>query len=676
MTSRPVDPSLGRRVDERYELVERMARGGMATVYEGHDRRLDRRVAVKLMHPHLAESPDFVARFRREARAAARLNHPHVVAVHDQGTWEGASYLVMELIDGPDLRRELRRRGSFTVGEALEIAEQVLDALGAAHRAGLVHRDIKPENVLLAPSEGLRVKVTDFGLARAVSEATGVTTGSVLGTVAYLAPEIVTDGAADQRADVYAVGVMLHELLTGRPPFEGQVAIHVAYRHVNDTVPAPSQTVPWLPQEIDEIVGVLTARDPDERPQDGDAALAFLRRTAAPLDEATLRRRHEVAPPPETSDSGIGGGGSVDPAATSAASPGATAVLTGLHTARLDLTDPGAESAESHPTTALPLGAASDGSAPAGPASNAVAATALAPRRSRTGRILAPLVVLVALVGLGVAGWFTVGPGASTPVPDVLGLSEDAASDVLAGVGVDAAWTLAHHDTVPEGHVVTTDPEPGDRVGPEEVVEVVVSEGVLMVEIPDVTGLEADEARSALADAGLSDVSVTETYHDTVKEGRVIDQSLTAGQRHDHRAPLELTVSQGPAPVTVPDVTGLPQADAQSRLAEDGLTLEVVDTVDHDTVPRGAVISQDPGSGTGSFRGRSVAVTLSAGPAMVEVPEVVGLQVDEALAALESAGFEVDRRDFLGGYFGSVRMQEPAAGTMAPRGTLVVITVV
>src|SRR5690606_21183774 len=237
------------------EVLSRVARGGMATVYRALDRRLDREVALKVMHAHLAEGgkgAEFAARFRREARSAARLTHPGIVAVYDQGVDGDTSYLTMELVEGGNLRRHLEEHGPLTLREALGLTEQILEALAAAHRVGLVHRDIKPENVLLSGEER-RVKVADFGLARAVTEVTSTSTGTVLGTVAYLAPELVTHGTADARTDVYAVGILLYEMVTGRQPFTGATPIQVAYQHVHEDVPAPSGVVPWLPAELDDL---------------------------------------------------------------------------------------------------------------------------------------------------------------------------------------------------------------------------------------------------------------------------------------------------------------------------------------------------------------------------------------------------------------------------------------
>ena len=295
MATTLTDPLIGHVVDGRYEVVRRIARGGMATVYLARDRRLDRDVALKVMHPHLAEGTsgaEFVARFRREARTAARLAHHGLVGVLDQGVDGDTSYLTMEYVEGTNLRQRLGEQGALTVDEALRVAEDVLDALTVAHQAGLVHRDIKPENVLIGPRD--RIKVADFGLARAVTEVTSTTSGTILGTVAYLAPELVAHGVTDTRTDVYAVGILLYEMLTGAQPFSGETPIQVAYQHVHAEMPAPSDRADWLPIEIDELVAALAARDPDDRPHDAGAALELLRRARADLDDATLARRADV----------------------------------------------------------------------------------------------------------------------------------------------------------------------------------------------------------------------------------------------------------------------------------------------------------------------------------------------------------------------------------------------
>jgi len=283
-----IDPMIGRLVDGRYAVESRIARGGMATVYLALDRRLDREVALKVMHGHLADDPQFTARFIREARAAARLSHQGVVAVFDQGEDRGLLYLAMEHLAGQTLREVLTERGVLTPSEALHVAEHVLEALAAAHAAGIVHRDVKPENVLL--TDDGRIKVADFGLARAATAVTS-TSGLLMGTAAYLAPELVARGVADARGDVYAVGVMLFELLTGVLPFTGDVPVQVAYRHVHEDVPPPSSLVPGLPPALDVLVTAATARDPERRPADAAALLALERsaRERVPADALDVR---------------------------------------------------------------------------------------------------------------------------------------------------------------------------------------------------------------------------------------------------------------------------------------------------------------------------------------------------------------------------------------------------
>ncbi|MDR0592214.1 MAG: protein kinase, partial [Bifidobacteriaceae bacterium] len=288
MTSTPTDPLLGQTIDGRYRIEARLARGGMATVYRATDLRLDRPVAVKILHPHLAEGPKFVDRFRREARAAARLLDPGIVAVYDQGTWGEAPYLVMELVDGPNLRALMLSSGLPSVGQALDFMIQVMHALAVAHAAGFVHRDIKPENILIG-RDG-RVKVADFGLARAVSEVTAASSGVVLGTVAYLSPELIAEGRAGPPADIYAAGVVLFELLTGAQPFVAEAPIQVAYQHVNADFPAPSSRVGWLPAEVDALVLALTAKDPARRPPDATAALGLLRSVRRAVPDAVAAR--------------------------------------------------------------------------------------------------------------------------------------------------------------------------------------------------------------------------------------------------------------------------------------------------------------------------------------------------------------------------------------------------
>jgi serine/threonine-protein kinase len=655
---------IGHLVDDRYEVTSRIARGGMATVYRATDRRLDRTVAVKMMHAHLAESPDFVARFRREARAAARLAHPGIVAVHDQGLAGEASYLTMEYVDGPNLRTVLRRDGALPLGEALSLTDQILDALACAHRAGLVHRDIKPENVLLTPDG--RAKVADFGLARAVTEATAASTGTVLGTVAYLAPEIVTEGRADPRADVYAAGVLLYELVTGRQPFTGEAPIRVAFQHVNGRVPAPSAVVPWLPKEVDELLAALTARELDERPEDAAAALALVRRCAATLDPATLARRASTTAPNSGSGEDWAGAAPVDRAARAdrvrrpgqdgaGRDHGETAALTDVR--------------PSTGTIALPIGAITreEAAAPEQPAR----------RRRAWPRVLAVLLVLLLVAGAGALWWFQVGPGATVATPEVVGLEEDAAVTQVRDAGLEPVVSRTHHDDVAAGQVISTDPGPGVDVHKNGQVRISVSLGVLMLTVPEVAGSDVAAATEALRAEGLGIGETKEEYHDTVPAGAVISSSPAAGESVPHDTAVNLVVSAGREPVELPDVTGQQRGDAVAALEGAGLTVGDVAEAHHDTVPEGAVISQDPAAGSAQlYRGDAVGLTVSLGPELFEVPDVVGQQVGQASAALEAAGFRVDVKEVLGGFFGTVRAQDPEAGFMLPRGSVITLTVV
>jgi eukaryotic-like serine/threonine-protein kinase len=655
------DPLVGHLVDGRYHVVSRIARGGMATVYLAVDRRLDREVALKVMHPHLAESSggaDFVARFRREARSAARLTHPGLVSVFDQGLDGETSYLTMEYVPGGNLRHQLARRGSLSVGDALSMAEQVLDALSTAHRAGLVHRDIKPENVLLT-AEG-RIKVGDFGLARAVTEVTSATTGTVLGTVAYLAPELVTRGASDARTDVYATGVLLYEAITGRQPFTGETPIQIAFQHVNDDVPAPSEVADWLPTEVDVLVAALTARDPHDRPADAAAALALLRRTRGELDQATLDRRVEVEPTalpePEPQDT----------AEQEAAAAGDAA------TSKIEALSRGG-------TVALPIGLGAadpaDSPAPASPVATA--------NRRRRWLVIGGLVLLVAALAGGGTWWFqNIGPGAYTTVPTVDTLTEQQARETLGDAGLDVTVAEAFDDTAAVGTVIESDPASGDRVRKDGTVALTLSKGPDVVTVPDglLGALQAD-AEAALTGAGLTVDYDDPAYSDDVANGLVLKVAgqdgadLAAATSLKRGTTVILTVSQGPEPVTVFSVVGATLDNATSQLEDAGLRIAATE-VFSDTVPSGSIVSQDPAPGTAGHRTDTVNVEVSKGPELIEVPNVERMGYSEAEKTLTDLGFVVKRQTSWGGFIGQVVDQSVDAGQTAPKGSTITLTVV
>ncbi|HZI96690.1 MAG TPA: Stk1 family PASTA domain-containing Ser/Thr kinase [Actinomycetales bacterium] len=641
------DPLVGRVVDGRYSVTSRIARGGMATVYLATDTRLDREIALKVMHPHLADDEQFVARFHREAKSAARMSHPNVVAVYDQGSDGDTVYLAMEHVAGRTLREEMNGRGPMTAGEALTLLEPVLDALSAAHRAGVVHRDVKPENVLL--TDDGRVKVADFGLARAASSSGTATTGMLIGTVAYLSPELVLRGVADARADVYAAGIMLFEMVTGRQPHQGEVPIQVAYQHVHADVPAPSSVCAGVPSEVDDLVLWCTARDPDDRPNDARELYHEVRQVRAKMPAADLDREPGPAVPSARNDDTVTIGGQT---AVVGRQGGYTR---GQHALALPVGDPEDD----------PDGAPTDDDWGYGPGG----------RRRRRG-LVALVVTLLAAVGLGAAGWFfTAGPGAFTTTPDVVGEPVGPASDTIEAAGLGALVSERFDETVPAGQVVGTSPGPGEEIRKDGTVELFVSRGSEFVAVPEVTGQTLEAATQILDDTFLEIAEGEPVFDEEVPEGSVVTQTPAPGEELRRGEPVTVVLSQGRQPIDVPVVVGATRDEAAAAIEDAGLVFAEGDAVTSDTVPEGSVVSQAPEGGT-LFRGDTVTVVVSLGPPLVVVPEVVGQQVGPATEALEAAGLEVEVEKVLGGFFGTVRDQDPDGGSEAPRGSVVTLTIV
>ena len=649
----------------------------MATVYRAHDRRLDRTVALKLMHAHLADSPDFVSRFRREARAAARLSNPGVVAVYDQGSLDGVAYLVMEYVEGPTLR-DLITAGPLSVKEALGLVAQLLRPLGAAHRAGLVHRDIKPENVLL-PSDGSVAKVADFGLARAVTEVTQTTTGNVLGTVAYLAPELITSGDSTSRADVFSAGVVLYELLTGEQPFTADSPIQIAFRNVHEDVPLPSALVPDMPADVDELVATMTRREPQDRPADADEALTLLRNVVDELTDSELSVRR--------------GGGTGSIRTQEVMTANAQAARSAIDNEPQDGDDeaPGEDSAASHAgmrTVSLPIGSI-------GPdvkgrtralSRRALVAdsqrTTAVPTRGRGGTLNRRTAVIVGLLavagtGAGVTWYLTAGPGRRVPVPDIVGMSQDEAQLALEKQGLN--WgtpARAYSDTVPAGHVISCQPRAGQKVGLGRAVTTVISRGVETKTVPDVIGKTKDQAGAAIKGAGLTLGTVTEEYSASVASGKVISSDPKAGKVIEHTEKVSIVVSKGKEPATIPDVTGMSEDEAKKTLEDAGLKKGKVSQDYSDSVDKGKVISSSPIAGASGYsKGDSVDLTVSKGPEKVAVPDVTGKSEDEAKKTLEDAGLKVEVNRRLGGPFGTVRSTDPVPGSSVKSDSKVTINI-
>lgn len=639
-----LDPLVNTVIDERYAITSRLARGGMASVYRAHDKRLERDVAVKIIHSHLAEQPDFVDRFIREARSAAKLASQHVVNVYDQGVAHtplgDLPYLVMQLIDGPDLRSQLNLNGSLPLGTALSLTRQVLLALATAHRADVIHRDVKPENILLsaplstasvlAPAH-VQAQVADFGLARVASSSTQ--TSTVLGTVAYVAPELVTSGTSSPAADIYATGIMLYELIAGSLPFTGETPLAIAYQHVNNDIPQLSDLAEWIPAGIDSLIRLFTAKDPQKRPQNGDSALAALDDIVESIPEDLLIRRIPVFPPQQA---------------------GATPHTTQL----LDSKQPPVYGTQKIDTL---------------PQATQVHAQKQ-PRRRRWPIVLTLLMALVVIAG-SIGWYFLYGPGLRITIANVTSLSVQDAQKTLEKQGFSVVTNHEFSDTVGKDRVITTKPGAGTRIHPDSRVTIVVSDGIKRLTVPTLTGLSAEDAAQTLKKVGFSNTSHTSEYSDTVEKNMVISQNPNAKTSLPHNAKISYVISKGRAPVKVPDLSQVTRDQLEATVSETGLKLVITEEFS-DTVAEGKVISQTPKANADAHRLDELHVTISRGPELVPIPKVVGQQRDAAIAALKAAGFDVKVESILGGYFGTVRLQNPDGGEKAKRGTTITITVV
>jgi beta-lactam-binding protein with PASTA domain/serine/threonine protein kinase len=721
---RGADPLTGRVLDGRYRIGPKIARGGMATVYEAHDLRLDRSCAVKVMHTDLGDDHDFAARFVREAHSAARLSHPNVVSVTDQGDDDGLLFIVMEHVPGRTLRDLIREESPMAPSRALGLLEPVLMALAEAHRSGLIHRDIKPENVLIA-DDG-RVKVADFGLARAFDANTShtATGGLLIGTVSYLAPELIVNGKADPRSDVYAAGVLLHELLTGRKPHEGDGAIQIAFKHVNEDIPPPSQalqgTGDTIPAAVDALVLRATAREREHRPADAKVFLHQLRRVRAAVDageaddpeltadllpavpsvdasgidyndetlvemphvpaeddgeSTTVIDARQVAarrasaprtssPPSGATAAGPGGASLADSALRPGAVGGATAVTTGAGPRT------GGGPVPPHPRprpdgTRQPLPR---------PGADPRATTAARPSRSRRGLVLLVAVVLLTALA-GYAGWwFAVGRYTSTP--GVINLGVAAATDKAeeAGLGLEVAQR-EFSETVQAGSVISTDPAAGSRIVEGGTIEAVVSRGPERYAVPKLRGKDLTEVEGILEERNLALGKVDRVFSETVERGVVMSSAPAAGTELQPGSVVAVTVSRGREPLEVRDFSGKDADRAQERLTATGFEVEVTEENSAD-VPEGRVISQNPTEGTG-FRGDVITLVVSKGPVMVEVPDLRTMSVEEATESLEEVGLEIEvRRTRFYINVDRVVRQDPDSGSSVPEGSTVVVSVV
>ncbi len=643
------DTVIGRLVDGRYQVRSLIARGGMATVYVATDLRLDRRVAIKIMHAHLAADESFRDRFIREARSAARLAHPNLVNVYDQGDDEGLAYIVMEYVPGITLRDLLHDHHRLTVEQTIDIMDAVLAGLQVAHRQGIIHRDIKPENVLLA-DDG-RIKLSDFGLARAVTNNTA--SGSVLlGTIAYLAPELVTKGLADVRSDIYSAGIMMYEMLVGEQPYRGDEPVNIAYRHANDSVPPPSEAQPSVPGVLDDLVVWATERDAEDRPADAGAMLAALRQA-----------ERDIA----------NGGGATVPLET------AIQNFADNDTHLLAVSDndsmPNSVMQPTGPVESVDVATiapAVEGGAPA-----ARRLQRLNGQKRRAGVLAFFVVLVMAFLAAGL-GWYEgIGPGSYGSTPDVVAQAQsDAEATIVASGFTVGEVTEDNSLEVPEGTVISMSPDPNTKLAPDSPIDLVVSAGPRILTVPALEGLSTADAEQAITDAGFvvdAETHVTE-FSGSIEADHVIRGTTETGetlpQEMAEQQTIRLVVSAG----SVPEVSGMSQGEAEQALTDAGLTPAVVDSQYSSSVPAGVVLSQENTSDP-MVPGSTVNLVVSLGPDLVEVPDVTGKPAKDAIAELEAAGFDVDHSipsvlldD------AKVSSQNPSGGEEVERGSTVKIT--
>ena len=616
-----------------------VASGGMATIYHAIDLRLDRQVAVKIMHPHLANDEDFVGRFIREAKAAAALAHPNIVAIQDQGWNEGgvpAVFIVMEYIEGFTLRDVINEQGALGVTEALRYFAPVISAMSAAHKNGILHRDLKPENILI--SKDGRVKVADFGLAKGPQLGATLTVESsvILGSVSYLSPEQVQRGLSDMRSDVYSLGIVLFEMLTGKKPFDGESPIQIAYMHVNENVVAPSSLNPSIPAELDEIVLKATANNPDKRFKEAGAFQEPILSLLAKLDPNRRQMSLELDIPIPT---------------------GKVSKKQGAKRSKLDIIK--------NITTQLDL-----------KRGNVMRETSGATKRKRKvskrvkrNRAIALMIVLLIIA----TSWYRIsGPGNKIAIPSLAGMTQGQAAKTVAELGlkVDVTQKVFSED-IPKGKVITSDPAGGGRVEIAGTVHLIISKGKERIEVPNLVGLTVESATAILKESNLKIGRVSEKFSDNLEAGLIIDGNPSSGSPVRKDSTVELIISKGLEQVQLSNFQGKTSDQAQSELTAAGLIVNSKYEYS-DTIPIGTVIQQTPNDVTSIGKGEKITLVISKGPSKIFIPNVYSLSKLGATKILEDLGFVVKYK-----YIAkkkSVTNMSPKYGTAVAPGSTVTIT--
>lgn len=622
----------GEVIDGRYQLTRIVASGGMATIYAALDLRLDRQVAVKVMHPHLAQDEQFVSRFIREAKAAASLSHPNIVAVLDQGWNQGGTpcvFIVMELIEGSTLRDYLHEQGALPVERALQLVTPVASALAAAHRLGIVHRDIKPENILVS-KEG-RIKIADFGLARGALLGSTMTAESsvILGSVSYLSPEQVQRGVSDARSDVYSLGIVLFELLTGQKPYQGEDPVQIAIRHVNDRVPAPSTLNPNISPEVDELVLKATDINPDKRPKDAGELQELLRTLSEKLDPKRRQLSLELDLPPVQIKSNA-----------------------------KESKNRNKKTIQKEETVAKKEKTASTKK------SNA------SPRVKRNRRIAVGLALV-----LGIFSWYiVVGPGSRVVVPSLAGLTTKQAKSQLEDLGLNLVIAREEFsEDIPEGKVISSQPAGGGRVDTNGTVEVTVSRGKERYSVPNLQGLKIEVAENLLKDKKLFLGEILEEFSSEFPKGFIMRSAPTAGERIKRDSQVNIFVSKGIEQISVSSYKGKSGEQALNELTEAGFEVDIKYIFSED-LPIGAVISQSPSAGE-LDKGGKINLLVSKGSEFVFIPNIFSLAQDKAVATLKDLDLKVVVKTVGNKKTKVVTNVSPKVGTKVKRGSSVTITV-
>lgn len=631
---------IGEIIDGRYQLTRVVGSGGMATIYAAIDLRLDRQVAVKVMHSHLAQDEQFVSRFIREAKAAASLSHPNIVAVLDQGWNQGGApcvFIVMELIEGATLRDYIIEQGALSAERALSIITPVASALAAAHKLGIVHRDIKPENILVS-KEG-RIKIADFGLARGALLGNTMTAESsvILGSVSYLSPEQVQRGVADARSDIYSLGIVLFEILTGQKPYQGEDPVQVAIKHVNERVPAPSTIKPGLSIEMDQLVLSTTDIDPDKRPRDAVILLEKLRELSEKLDPRKRQLSLELDLPP-----------------LAIKEPGKKE---GAKRLRRDK-DREVEIPKNQEATVKKE------------KSSSIGKKALSKRVKRNRQIAA----LIA-ISLGIGIWYViVGPGSKVIVPSLAGLTVKQATSELADLGLDLKVEREEFsEDIPENRVINSSPAGGGRISPDGTVEVTISKGKERYIIPTLQGLKIEIAERLINDNKLVVGEVIEEFSSEFPKGFIMRSSPVAGERIKRDSQVTLYISKGIEQIGISSYQGKSGEQALNELTEAGFDVETKYVFSED-LPIGAVVSQLPRTGD-IDKGSVITLTVSKGSEFVFIPNLFSLTQAQAVDTLKDLDLKVIIKKVGDKKIKVVTNISPKVGERVKRGSTVTITV-